>query len=319
VPRDLSPSSAQLPSREWAVQRRLEDVIAKLAAKYGDLHGRIEVVPHADVTFDLIGGADEAKTAISGLSYALRMPELYRKWGIAPPHGGLLYGPPGNGKTLLAKALATLAEALFYHIRLRTLTSKVGPNAAEVVKELFQLAASEGKGVIFLDDADALSLEHVLPPDRAREAAAPLISGLCELLDGLAAFPSLLVVASTSRPDGIESTLIAPGRLDHLIEVPLPEARALRQIIEIGRTRAERLAERPLFEPLDDEMLVPRLAGMTGGEVAEILRRALETKVQFAGSGHEPGRVTTADLLRAVDDFRRVREVAAKIRYGQYL
>jgi hypothetical protein len=66
-------------------------------------------------------------------------------------------------------------------------------------------------------------------------------------------------------------------------------------------------------------MLGPRLAGMTGGEVAEILRRALEAKVQVAGSGREPGRVTTVDLLRAVDDFRRVREVAAKIRYGQYL
>jgi SpoVK/Ycf46/Vps4 family AAA+-type ATPase len=319
VPRDSSTPSPQLPSREWAVQRRLEDLIHKLEAKYGELHGRVEVVPYPNVTLDMIGGAEEAKSAISGLSYALRMPELYQRWGITPPPGGLLYGPPGNGKTLLAKALATLADALFYHLRLRTLTSKVGPNAAEVVKELFQLAASEGKGIIFFEDADAFSLEHVLPPDRAREAAASLISGLCELLDGLAAFPTLLVLAATSRPDGIDSSLIAPGRLDHLIEVPLPEGRALREIIEIRRTRAERMAERPLFEPLDEEMLVPRLAGMTGGEVAEILRRALEAKVQVAGSGREPGRVTTVDLLRAVDDFRRVREVAAKIRYGQYL
>ena len=281
--------------------------------------GRVEVVPRPGVSLDMIGGAEQAKTAISGLSYALRMPDLYQRWGITPPHGGLLYGPPGNGKTLLAKALATVSEALFYHLRLRTLTSRVGPNAAEVIKEVFQLAASEGKGIIFFDDADALSLEHVLPPDRAREAAAPLVSGLCELLDGLAAYPTLIVLAATSRPDGIDSPLIAPGRLDHLIEVPLPEGPALREIIEIRRARAEKLAERTLFEPLDYEMLVPRLAGMSGGEVAEILRRALEAKVQLAGSGTEPGRVTTADVLRAVDDFRHVREVAAKIRYGQYL
>jgi ATP-dependent 26S proteasome regulatory subunit len=313
--------SPAVPALEWAVQRRLEDLIARLETKYGDLRGRVEVVPRPDVTFTMIGGAEQAKGAISGLSYALRMPELYRRWGIRPPRGGLLYGPPGNGKTLLAKALATASEGLFYHVRLRTLTSKIGPNAADVIKEVFQLAAAEGKGVIFFDDADALSLDHVLPPERAREASALLLSGLCELLDGLSAFPGLMVLASTSRPDGIESPLIAPGRLDHLIEVPLPEGPALREIIEIQRSRAEALAERTLFESLDYEALVPRLAGMSGGEVSEILRRALETKVQLAGSGAEPGSVTTDDVLRAIDEFRRVREVAVKIRYGhgQYL
>jgi ATP-dependent 26S proteasome regulatory subunit len=121
--RTAGPTPA-LPAAEWAVQRRLDDLVGKLEQKFGDLRGRVEVIPRPGVTFAMIGGAEAAKAAISGLSYALRMPELYRRWGIHPPRGGLLYGPPGNGKTLLAKALATLSDALFYHLRLATLTPR---------------------------------------------------------------------------------------------------------------------------------------------------------------------------------------------------
>jgi proteasome regulatory subunit len=313
------PLPSSLPSREWAVQRRLEDLLGKLEPKYGELRGRVEVLPRPSVTFDMIGGNEAAKAALGSLSDALRSPELYRQWGIDPPRGGLLYGPPGNGKTLLAKALAASADALFYHLRMTTLTSKVGPGSAEVIREVCQLAASEGKGVIFFEDAHALALDHVVAPERAREVAAPLLIGLVELLDSLSAVPGLLVLASTSRPDAIESALIAPGRLDHLIEVPLPEGAAIREIIEIHRLRAEKLAERPLFEDLDFEALTPRLTGMSGGEMCEVLRRALEGKVHVAASGGEPGLVATKDLLHAIDESRRVRDVVVKIRYGQYL
>ena len=112
---------------------------------------------------------------------------------------------------------------------------------------------------------------------------------------------------------------MAPGRLDHLIEVPLPDGPALHAIVDIQRRRAEALAERTLFEPIDPELLVPRLAGMSGGEVAEVIHRALEEKVNQAGDGKDPGLVRTADLLTAVDESRRVRDVIVKIRYGQYL
>ena len=112
---------------------------------------------------------------------------------------------------MLAKALATLSEALFYHFRLATLTSKVGPLAAEVIKEVFQLASSEGKGVLFFEDAEALSFEHLLPPERAREAAAPLIIGICELLDGLATFPRSSSSPRPAAPTGSARSSSAPA------------------------------------------------------------------------------------------------------------
>jgi ATP-dependent 26S proteasome regulatory subunit len=299
-----------LPDAEWAVQRRLDDLIGKLEPKFGDLRGRVEVIPRPSVTFAMIGGAESAKAAVSGLSHALRMPELYRRWGIAPPRGGLLRAP-GTARPCSRRRCRAVRRCSITW--LATLTSKVGP-APPGDQGVFQPRA-QGKESS-LRGRRSLSFEHLpLTPG----AAAPLLIGICELLDGLRAFPSLLVLASTSRPDGIGSFLIAPGRLDHLIEVPLPDGPALREIVEIQKKRAEALAERTLFEPIDGESIVPRLTGMSGGEVAEVIHRALEEKVHQSGGGTEAGLVGTSDLITAVDESRRVRDVVVKIRYGQYL
>ena len=112
---------------------------------------------------------------------------------------------------------------------------------------------------------------------------------------------------------------MAPGRLDHLVEVRLPDAAAQEQVIALTRARAEHNAGRPLVAELDFRLLLPPMGGMSGGEIRDILRRALEEKVHAAGQGQEAGLVTTQDLLRQVDVYRRIRAVVEKIRYGQYL
>ncbi len=91
----------------WALQRRLEDVFAKLGEKFGDLTGRVETDIRPAVSFDDVGGVRQAKAALRGFAHALTKPELYQEWGIAPPKGVLLYGPPGTGKSKLARALAS--------------------------------------------------------------------------------------------------------------------------------------------------------------------------------------------------------------------
>ena len=307
------------PGQEWAVQRRLEDLLAKIAEKYGDLTGRVEVTHRPEKSFDQIGGLKAAKASLRGFATALTDPELYRKWGITPPKGVLLYGPPGTGKSLLARALASVANATFYHLKLQNLTSKFGPNVGDLLQEILTIAMQEPRTVIFLDEADALSLEHLLPPPQAREVSARLIAILAEKIDSIADFSQVFVVAATSRTDAIDPSLVAPGRLDRLIEVPLPDPQAQQEIFLLNKTQAEQAAGRPLFADLDFRSLLPPMGGMSGAEIQEVIRRALETKAQRAGAGEQVGVVTTQELLQEIDGYRRIKEVVEKIRYGQYL
>jgi ATP-dependent 26S proteasome regulatory subunit len=315
--------SARPPSepseQEWATQRRLDDVFAKLGEKFGDLTGRVEVRLRPGVAFDDVGGLEQAKETLRGFALALTNPELYHQWGIRPPRGLLLYGAPGTGKTMLARALATTSGAIFYHLKLVNLTSKLGPNAGELLQEVFNIAVGEGKAVVFLEGIEGLSLDHLLPPPQAREASARLAAALCEKFDSLAESAPVLVIASTSRTDAIDPSLVAPGRLDHVVEVSLPDTPAQQEILRILRERAEREAGRPLFGPIDERRILPLIGGMSGADISEIVRRALEVKVHQAAAGQPRAPVTSDDLMLAIDSYKRVRGVVEKIRYGQYL
>jgi ATP-dependent 26S proteasome regulatory subunit len=304
---------------QWALQRRLEDVFAKLGEKFGDLTGRVDTEIQPSTAFEEVGGLQQAKTLLRGFALALSTPESYTQWGIAPPKGVLLYGPPGTGKSKLARALASSAGAIFYHVKLLNLTSKFGANTGELLQEILRIAGSEGRAVLYLDEAEALSLEHLLPPPAAREASARLVAALCEKLDGLPPTGRVLVVGATSRTDAIDSELVAPGRLDHLVEVALPDVDAQREILGLMKARTERNAGRSLFEAIDDRTLLPVMGGMSGADISEIIQRALESKVHRAAEGGDPGLVSTEDLLVSIDAYKRVRGVVEKIRYGQYL
>ena len=305
--------------QQWALQRRLEDVFAKLGEKYGDLTGRIETKIRPELSFDDVGGLAQAKNTLGGFATALTNPRLYGEWGITPPRGVLLYGPPGTGKATLARALAGASAAIFYHLKLGNLTSKFGANTGELLQETLRIAIGEGPAVLLLDEVDALSLEHLLPPPQAREASARLVAALCEKFDGVDPTARILVVGSTSRTDVLDPALIAPGRLDHLVEVPLPDAAAQQEILDLIRARTERHAGRTLFGTVDYRKLLPLMGGMSGADLSVILRRALASKVHAAAEGATPPPVTTDDLVVAIDDYRRVRVVVEKIRYGQYL
>src|SRR6266436_2230751 len=277
-------ASGNEESQQWAIQRRIDDVFAKLGEKFGNLTGRVVVQMKPETTFAQIGGLREAKSIVRSYGTALTDP-------------------------LLSRALATETAAVFYHLKLMNLTSKFVPITGEVLQEILTVAKEQGRGVVFLDEANALSLEHLLPPAQAREASARLVAALCEKLDGLEDFSRMIVVGSTSRTDSVNSSLVAPRRLDRLVEVPLPDGPAQQEILDLARKRAETAARRTLFADIDYRSVLPPMGGMSGAEISEIVGRALEQKVHAAGQGLDNGLVTTQDLLQQIDGYRRIREM----------
>jgi len=300
------------------LRRKLEDFIARLVKRFGDMKGKIDVAMKPDVSFADIGDLARAKQEIAGLVFALKSPDLHKKWGTQPPNGVLLYGPPGTGKTLLAMALAREAEAVFFHVRLTNVVTKWYADSFEVLQEVFTQVKESGRCVLFLDEIDELIFDRAVPEDM-RHASRRLVNSVAEQLDDIGRSGDLLAVASTNRVDAVDRTLIRPGRLDQLIEVPLPETDGKREILRIHIGKAEATAGRKLFTDVDLDAVLARTVKLNGADLAEIVQKSLEDKVRQEGSGTQPGLVTTEDMQRAIEEYRKTKEIIEKIRYGQYL
>jgi transitional endoplasmic reticulum ATPase len=299
--------------------RRWEDFLSSLAKRFGPLSGKVVFEGIPEVSLQDVGGLRSAKREVESLVLSLRRPELYRRWGTKPIKGVLFYGPPATGKTLLARALAREAEAIFFHLRIRGIALKWSMEAGELLHELFAAIQGNDSVVLYLDELEALAFERIFGTEEARAASRRAISAVLESLEGLDAHERAMVLASTNRADAVDPALIGPDRFDRLIEVPLPDGEEKQEILEIQQRKAEALAGRPLFKPLDFDTITARTAKMSGGDLHEIVQRTLEEKARLEGSGRDPGLVETQDLLRVIEDYRKIKEVVEKIRYGQYL
>ncbi len=277
-----------------------------------DLLGKLEI-ERPDVSFEDIGGQAQAKREIQGVAFALKNPDLYVKWGTKPPKGVILYGPPGTGKTLFAKALASETEARFFHVEASDIASKWYGDSEKIVKNIFQLAGRTGDDtIIFFDEIDAIA------PNRegSHEATHRVVSTLLGNMDGIASHKNVMVIASTNRIESIEPALLRAGRFDRLVEVPLPEEEGIKEIFNIHMSKAEKMAERELFDDVDLEEIVSKIKKPTGSDIAEIIRRVLEEKVRQEGIGLDPGNVTTEDVLKQIENYERVKETKRNLGFA---
>ena len=229
-------------------------------------------IPH--VTFEDIGGLGSAITRISDIiELPFKYNKLFSKLGIEPPKGILLYGPPGCGKTLLAKAIANELNAHFITINGPEIMSKFYGESEQRLREIFKIAKKKAKKhptIIFIDEIDAIAPKR---DEVTGEVERRVVAQLLALMDGLESRGNVIVIAATNRPNSIDPALRRPGRFDVEIEIPMPDKRGRLEILEVHTRRLREL--RLLAEDVDLEKLAEITHGYTGADIAALVKEAV--------------------------------------------
>ncbi|GAA0720175.1 transitional endoplasmic reticulum ATPase [Halorubrum trapanicum] len=218
------------------------------------------------VGWDEVGGLEEAKRElVRAVYWPLEYADRFAELGIDPPSGVLLYGPPGTGKTLLARAAASLSDANFIPVNGPELLDKYVGASEQAVRDLFATARENAPAVVFFDEVDAVS-----PKRRGDDTGAGerVVSQLLTELDGLEPLTDVVVIAATNRPDSIDEALLRPGRIEKMVETPLPDRDARREILGIHAR------ETPVASGVDFDSLADRTGGYSGGDLAALVREA---------------------------------------------
>ena len=263
-----------------------------------------EVIERPKVTFADVGGLKEQIRELrEAVELPLKNPELFRELGIEPPKGVLLYGPPGCGKTLLAKALAGETNATFIHVVGSELVHKFIGEGARIVREVFRLARKKAPAIIFIDEIDAIAARRLdIGTSGEREVQRTLMQLLAEM-DGFEPLDNVKVIAATNRIDILDPAILRPGRFDRLIYVPPPDEEGRYEILRI-HTRRARLAP-----DVDLRYLAKITEGATGAEL-----KAIVTEAGYYALRAGRRMITMEDFLKAIEKVlhRRKRPYAEK-------
>jgi proteasome regulatory subunit len=229
----------------------------------------MEVVDPQDVDYDQIGGLDEqVQEIVESVELPLTKPEAFARIGISPPKGVLLFGEPGTGKTLLAKAVANRTEATFIRVVGSELIQKYIGDGAKLVREIFAMARKKAPSIIFIDELDAIASRRLNDTNGAdREVQRTLMQLLAEM-DGFDNRGEVRIIAATNRLDVLDPAILRPGRFHRLVYVPLPDANAREMILRI-HTRNMKIAT-----DIDFKKLASLAEGVSGADLSAIAMEA---------------------------------------------
>jgi transitional endoplasmic reticulum ATPase len=229
-----------------------------------------------DVRWEDVGGHKHVKERlVESVEWPLQYPHLFEQAGTKPPRGILLSGPPGCGKTLLAKAVANESKVNFISVKGPALLSKYVGESEEAVREVFRKARQASPCIVFFDEIDALIPTRSGGSTDSHVSERVLSQFLAEL-DGIEELKGVLVLGATNRADMLDPAVLRPGRFDETVEIPIPDENDRREIFEVH------LRNKPLEKGIDPANLASRTEGFSGADIASICNRAALSAVRRA-------------------------------------
>ena len=272
-------------------------VIELLTDAWDPMVSGAEMDEKPNVRYSDLGGLDEQILQVrESIEMPLESPELFQKVGISPPKGVLLVGPPGCGKTMLAKAVANQTKASFIRMVGSELAQKYIGEGGRLVRELFSLAKEKSPAIIFLDEIDAIGAKRLDSATSGdREVQRTLMQLLAEL-DGFDALENVKIIAATNRPDILDDALLRPGRFDRIIEIPLPDDKGRKTILSIHY-------DKMATSRLNISKLVELTEGFSGAEL-----NATTVESGMIAIRESRVRVTQKDAVLAIERIKKKRE-----------
>ncbi|CAN6981118.1 unnamed protein product [Brassica oleracea var. botrytis] len=293
----LSGDSDNQDDRSWLRQPWSEEDLEKLFVRMSDFEEAVKLVKGSltregfstvpNVTWGDVGGLDHLRRELNNyIVRPIKNPEIYKAFGASLETGFLLYGPPGCGKTLVAKAVANEAGANFIHIKGPELLNKYVGESELAIRTLFQRARTSSPCVLFFDEVDALTTS------RGREGGSVVESVLNQFLTELDGGErrNVYVIGATNRPDVIDSALLRPGRFGNLVYVPLPNAD---ERVLILKSIAKK---RPIDPSVDLDAIAKNCEGFSGADLANLMDKAIHVAVKEKFGSSESSEDNNIDL-----------------------
>lgn len=242
------------------------DIISRAADVRAQM---MELIDSPGIDYDMIGGLDEVlKEVIESVELPLTEPELFENLGIEPPSGVLMYGSPGTGKTLIAKAVASRAHATFIRMSGSDLVQKFIGEGARLVKDVFQLAREKSPSILFIDEIDAVGGMRTHDGTTGSAEVNRTMLQLLAEMDGFDPSGNVKIIAATNRIDLLDPALLRPGRFDRIIEIPIPDEKAREEILKIHTRKMN------LEKDLDLAKIANMTDGLSGADLNVIVKEA---------------------------------------------